>query len=95
MKLLKNLIKKQFFSSDENFSHLRIGVIGAGIQGSILSSLVEDSGAKIVAVHDTNLLRARKLKLLRKAELATDKLEEFFKSIINRQNTKVNQTSNY
>ena len=79
MKLLKNLIKKQFFSSDENFSHLRIGVIGAGIQGSILSSLVEDSGAKIVAVHDTNLLRARKLKLLRKAELATDKLEEFFK----------------
>ena len=79
MNFFKNLINTKLTSKNENFKDLKIGLIGAGTQGTILSSQIEESGAKIVAVHDTNLLRARKLKLLHKAELATDKLEEFFK----------------
>jgi predicted dehydrogenase len=78
MNFFNNLINKKLTSKNENFKHLKIGLIGAGTQGTILSSLIEESGAKLVAVHDTNLVRARKLKLLHKADLATDKLEEFF-----------------
>ena len=77
-KIIGNLSIKPKVST-ENYSNLRIGVAGAGTQGILLSASAEQVGAKIVAVHDRKLVKARKLALLRKAELATADPDEFFK----------------
>jgi len=82
IKILKNITEKTLSkpkSSIENYKNLRIGVTGAGTQGTLLTESVEEAGAKIVAVHDKISVKARKLALLRKAELATSDLDEFFK----------------
>ena len=76
-KIIGNVSTKPKISS-ENFGNLRIGVIGAGTQGTLLSETAEQVGANIVAIHDRKLVKARKLALLRKATLATDNLDEFF-----------------
>ena len=84
MKFKKNLKKtiRDFFlsrnKSSNKYENLRIGVTGAGVQGTLLTEAVETYGAKIVAVHDLNLVKAKKLALLRKAELATTDLDKFF-----------------
>ncbi len=77
IKVLKGVARKN--PPLQNAKSLKIGVIGAGTQGSLLSETAEEAGAKIVAVHDVNLVRARKLALIHKAELATDNLDNFFK----------------
>lgn len=70
------LFKKNKVSNEHK--NLRIGVTGAGVQGALLAEAVDSYGAKIVAVHDLNLIKARKLALLYKAELSTVDLNDFF-----------------
>ena len=77
-KIIKSFSKKKE-TYDESLSKLRIGVVGAGTQGILLSEIVESAGAKVVAIHDRKIVKARKLSLLRNSNLATDNLEEFFK----------------
>ena len=81
LKKLKTKMSNFFFKkikvSDE-YQDLRIGVIGAGVQGALLAESVDFYGAKVVAVHDLNPIKARKLALLYKAKLSTTDLNEFF-----------------
>ncbi len=57
---------------------LRIGVIGAGQMGTVLSGLVERTGAKIVVVHDIKHEAAEKLANERKGAVATTELNKLF-----------------
>ena len=57
---------------------LRIGVVGAGQMGTILSALAERAGAKITAVHDIKFEAAEKLANERKGAIATTELSKLF-----------------
>ena len=51
IKILKNITEKTLSkqkSSIENYKNLRIGVTGAGNQGTLLTESVEEAGAKCV-----------------------------------------------
>ena len=57
---------------------LRIGVIGAGAQGTQLASIAKSAGAEIVAVHDIRIEAAQKLANLLKANISTTEIDKFF-----------------
>ena len=57
---------------------LRIGVVGAGQMGTILSALAERAGTKIVVVHDIKLEAAEKLANERRGAIATTELNKLF-----------------
>ena len=58
-KIIKSFSKKKE-TYDESLSKLRIRVVGAGTQGILLSEIVESAGAKVVAIHDRKIVKARK-----------------------------------
>ena len=79
LKKIKNRRKKKNLHPPFKLSKpLRIGVVGAGAQATILTEQVKDAGAEIVIVHDIKIDAAQQLAELRNAKISTDKLDEFF-----------------
>ena len=76
---IKTLKAKKFSKQPFKLSKtLRIGVTGAGTQGSQLAILAKQSGAEIVAIHDVNIDAAKRLADATNAKLTTKNLKEFF-----------------
>lgn len=71
--------QKSTASIDERgVNPLSIGIIGAGRMGRHHHNAITGYGARVVAVHDVQLESAQELATFAEAELATDRLSDFF-----------------
>tara|TARA_B100001123_G_C15241669_1_gene999337 strand:+ start:172 stop:1239 length:1068 start_codon:yes stop_codon:yes gene_type:complete len=81
-KLLKKIIsissKKKSIPIFKLSKPLKIGITGAGSQGTQLCNLAKNYGAKIVAVHDANIDAAKKLANIHNAKVSTTDFDKFF-----------------
>ena len=69
---------KSAASTDHDIGPLAIGIIGAGRMGRHHCNAITNYGARVIAVHDVQLVAAQELATLANAKLATDVLSDFF-----------------